>query len=159
MHRPSYHSGELRPLQPEPFLVISQGLYLCDGTLSYLVLYTAIKSQMYWFTCLSTPPAMTTNVKSILILQSVQSNISLLMMGWKKKSHLGKKKSFLQESCFLSSAYQTPLKATLLHYVSQRAPERELLTQTRIQSKPYEIHTRPFAKLTFPFWGNLQLLL
>lgn len=65
----------------------------------------------------------------------------------------------LQASWFFSSAYQTPLKAILLHYASQFTPKRQLLTHTSPQSKLYKTHTRPFSKLTFILWGNLQLLL
>lgn len=152
MHRPSYHSGELRPLQPEPFLVISQGLYLCDGTLSYLVLYTAIKSQMYWFTCLSTPPAMTTNVKSILILQSVQSNISLLMMGWKKKAIWEKKIFFTRVLfSFLSlpnspKSYLTPLCQSAGS--RERAPDTDTHSEQALQN-PHEA----VFKINFPILG------
>lgn len=120
-----------------------------------LFLYTAIKSQtLYWFTHLSVPSRTSMNVKSILILRSVQSNISFLKMGW-KKPHF----AILQASCFLSSSYQTPLKAIVLHYVSQFTPKRWLLTHIHLQPKFYKTHTRPFSKLTFTFWGNLQQFL
>jgi len=65
---------------------------------------------------------------------SVQSNISFLKMVKKKKKHTTKsnpkpflqfgKKCFSQSSCFLSPAYQTPLKAILLLYIPQFTPKR-----------------------------------